>query len=234
MGPFVRTLLALLVTIATPVVAGAQVFFASEPHPKFAIGPLVVVATVRPDLGPINVNLLWSVVRLPGDRTVGEIKQDLYLLWPGEIAVGGQGGAADPAMTRYVEERGFAILGSGSIPLRRRDRAKIGTTVESDLTGVSAPFIMFYKRGTQPSQAGVGTWIKIPWMPASRDPTALMHLTLSAKDLITPKPAPWWEELFLGRRNVLTVSAGSVGSLALYSMYFEQRDRVVPLARDFS
>jgi hypothetical protein len=215
MGPFARTLLALLVIIATPGVARAQVFFASEPDPKFAIGPLVVVATVRPDLGPINVSLLWSVVRLPGDRTVGEIKQDLYLLWPGEIVVGGQGGAAaEPAMARYIEERGFAILGFGSIPLRRRDRARIGTTQESDLTGVSAPFITFYKRGTQPSQAGIGTWIKIPGTSTAKDPTALMHLQLSAKDLITPKPASWWEELFLGRRNVLTVSAGSVGSRA--------------------
>ncbi|MGH7356598.1 MAG: hypothetical protein ACRELS_18730 [Candidatus Rokuibacteriota bacterium] len=232
-----RSACALLVALlfaASPSVARAQVFFASEPHPKFAIGPLVIVATVRPDLGPISVRLLWSVVRLPGDRSGGEIKQDLYLLWPGEIAGGAAAGAAEPTMARYVEDRGFIILGSGVIPLRRRDRAKLGTTLESDLTGVAAPFIMFYKRGTQPSQAGVGTWIKIPWAPVFNDPTALMHLQLSTKDLITPKPASWWEELFLGRRNVLTVSAGSVGSLALYSMYFEQRDRVVPLARDFS
>ncbi len=233
MGRYARALLAILLVVGTPAVARAQVFFASEPHPKFAIGPLVVVATVRPDLGPISVSLLWSVVRSPGDRSAGEIRQDLYLLWPGEIIGGGEG-APEPTMARYVEERGFAILGSGRIPLRRRDRAKLGTTLESDLTGVEAPFIMFYKRGTQPSQAGVGTWIKIPWTPGSKDPTALTNLTLSAKDLITPKPASWWEELFLGRRNVLTLSAGSVGSLALYSMYFEQRDRVVPLARDFS
>jgi hypothetical protein len=228
-----RALLVALLIAVSPCPAAAQVFLASEAHPRFAIGPLVIVATVRPDLGPIGVNLLWSIVRPPGARGDGDLKRDLYLLWPGEVVAGPADGA-DPRMARYVEERGFAILGSGVIPLRRRDRAKIGTTLESDLTGVSAPFVTFYKRGTQPSQAGVGTWVKIPWAPESKDPTALMHLQLSAKDLITPRPASWWEELFLGRRNVLTLSAGSVGSLALYSMYFEQRDRVVPLARDFS
>ena len=234
MGRSVPALVVALLIAVSPSAARAQVFFASEPHPRFAIGPLVVVAAVRPELGPINVSLLWSVVRGPGERGPVDLQQALYLLWPGEIVRGPEGGAPEPTMARYVEERGFIILGSGVIPLRRRERAKLGTTLESDLTGVAAPFITFYKRGTQPSQAGVGTWIKIPWAPVFNDPTVLRHLTLSTKDLITPKPATWWEDLFLGRRNVLSVSAGSVGSLALYSMYFEQRDRVVPLARDFS
>lgn len=234
MGRLAGAFLAVLLIAATPSAARAQVFFASEPHPRFAIGPLVLFASVRPDLGPISVNLLWSLVRAPGERGPVDLRQDLYLLWPGEIVANSDGGPADPAMARYVEERGFVVLASGAIPLRRRDRAKLGTTLDSDLTGVSAPFISFYKGGTQPSQVGVATWIRIPWAPAFDDPTVLTHLQLSAKDLITPRPASWWEDLFLGRRNVLTLSAGSVGSLALYSMYFEQRDRVVPLARDFS
>jgi hypothetical protein len=54
------------------------------------------------------------------------------------------------------------------------------------------------------------------------------------KDLINPRAATWIEELFWGRRWVLTLSSGSVGSLALYSMYFDHRDRVVRLAPDVS
>src|SRR4029077_17741185 len=65
-------------------------------------------------------------------------------------------------------------------------------------------------------------------------PLVLANLTMALKDLINPRAANWVEELFWGRRWVLTLSSGSVGSLALYSMYFEHRDRVVRLAPDVS
>jgi hypothetical protein len=118
--------------------------------------------------------------------------------------------------------------------LRKRDRSKLGTAAESDPVPVLASFVTFFKRGTNPSQSGTGTYIKIPWTPEFADPLALANLTMAIKDLITPRPANWLEELFWGRRWVLTVSSGSVGSLALYSMYFEHRDRVLRLAPDVS
>ena len=59
-------------------------------------------------------------------------------------------------------------------------------------------------------------------------------MTMRVKDLVVPEPATWFEGLFWGRRHVLTLSAGTAGSVALYAMYLEQRDRVIRLAPDFS
>jgi hypothetical protein len=57
---------------------------------------------------------------------------------------------------------------------------------------------------------------------------------MTLKDLVTQKAATWLDELFWGRRHVLSLSAGSAGSVALYSILLDQRDRVIRLARDFS
>ena len=43
-----------------------QVFLASRPHPDFLIGPLFVVANVSPGLGPVTVNLSWSLTTQAG------------------------------------------------------------------------------------------------------------------------------------------------------------------------
>jgi hypothetical protein len=71
-------------------------------------------------------------------------------------------------------------------------------------------------------------------MPLLTDPVSLMSLPLTFRDMITLKPATWLEETFLGRRYVLNMSAGGAGSVALYSLYLDQRHHVVPLGRDFS
>ena len=49
-----------------------------------------------------------------------------------------------------------------------------------------------------------------------------------------PKPATWVEDVFWGRRNSLALSWGDVGSIAFYPLYHEYRDRIVPLAREYS
>ena len=216
-----------------PAPTHAQVFLASTPHPEFAIGPLFITGTVRPDLGPVTVSVSWSVVT-PPRRSADASKQDLYLLWPAEVAAPTTPGPADPELPRYLETRGFTVLADGRLALKKRDRAKLGTAAESDPVAVSASFVTFFKRGTNPTQSGVGTYIRIPWTPEFADPLALANLTMPLKDLVAPRAANWFEELFWGRRYVLTLSSGSVGSLALYSMYFEHRDRVVRLAPDVS
>ena len=45
------------------------------------------------------------------------------------------------------------------------------------------------------------------------------------------RPATWFEELFWGRRQVLTTGFGDLGSpvLGLFALYYERRDRVVRL-----
>jgi hypothetical protein len=212
---------------------GAQVFLASTPHPGFAIGPLFITALVQPDLGPVTVNVLWGTVT-PPTRPPETAQQDLYLFWPAEVAAATAPGAADPELSRQLEARGFTTLAAGRLVLRKRDRAKLGTSAESDVVPAVASFATFYKRGTNANQSGIGTFIKIPWTREFADPLVLSNLSMPVKDLITPRSATWLEELFWGRRWVLTLSSGSVGSLALYSMYFEHRDRVVRLAPDVS
>src|SRR5436309_12847199 len=113
--------LAVTLCAAAPTTIEAQVFLASEPSPRFLIGPLFVVANVSPGLGPVTVNLSWSLTLKPGQRGA-DINQDLYLLWPAEVAESTAPGPAEPQLTREVEGRGFAVTGSGRLPLRSRDR----------------------------------------------------------------------------------------------------------------
>ena len=229
-----------MVTFSVAIVLGlftspvtAQVFLASEPHPEFAIGPLFIVGIVRPDLGPVTVSISWSTVTPPSSPT-DAAKQDLYLFWPAEVVAATAAGQADPTLARELEARGFTALSEGRLTLRKRDRAKLGTGADSDPVPAVASYATFFKRGTNPAQSGIGTFIKIPWTRQFADPLVLANLTMPVKDMITPRPATWVEELFWGRRWMLTLSSGSVGSLALYSMYFEHRDRVVRLAPDVS
>ena len=57
MKPLPRALLALLALFwALPSESSAQIFLASKPHPDFAVGPLFVIANVRPDLS-VTVNI---------------------------------------------------------------------------------------------------------------------------------------------------------------------------------
>ena len=51
--------------------ASAQVFLAARPNPEFTIGPLFVRATVTPALGPVPVDVLFSVVVRTLQLTVG-------------------------------------------------------------------------------------------------------------------------------------------------------------------
>ena len=224
---------AALLLCGGPRAAHPQVFLSSEPHPEFAIGPLFIVGTVSPDLGPVSVRVSWSVT-LPPEGSPREIGPALYLLWPGEVADATARGAPDPALRRHVEERGFTVVNAGRLALEARDRTQLGTLAPGTPLAETAGFVTIYKTGTNPAQSGIGTFIAIPWTPVLADPVALMSFTMAIRDMIAAKPATWLEELFWGRRYTVSLSAGSAGSLALYSLYFDQRDRVVRLARDFS
>jgi hypothetical protein len=226
-------LLLLALLVSGPRAACAQVFLASQPNPEFSVGPLFIFATVTPALSPVTVRVSWGLTLPPGRRP-GDLRQDLYLLWPAELVASTAPGAPDAALRASVEERGFTVVSEGRLTISARDRDKLGTAAESDPTRTVAPFVTFYKTGTTPAQSGVGSLVKIPWTPLLTDPVSLVSLTLQLRDVVTPKPATWFEEMFWGRRQVLTVGAGTPGSVALYSMYLQQRDHVVRLARDFS
>jgi hypothetical protein len=101
---------ALALTLSVvPARGQAQVLLATRPHPEFAIGPLLVVAGVRPDLGPVSVRVSFGLT-LPPNGHLEDMQQDLYLLWPAEIAEASASGAPDAALRAYVEQRGFAVV----------------------------------------------------------------------------------------------------------------------------
>ena len=207
-------------------------FLASEPSPRFLIGPLFVVANVSPGLGPVTVNLSWSLTARPGQGSA-DIAQDLYLLWPAEIAERTAPGPADPELVRDIEGRGFAVASSGRLMLRTRDRMQVGTAALGDPIDVTASYVSFARTG---SQSGAVTFIKIPWTPRLVDPLSLVALGMPLRGLIVPKAATWIDELFWGRRYVLTTGFGDLGppALGLFALYYERRHQIVHLAREYS
>ena len=222
--------LGMICGVAAP--ASAQVFLASRPFPEFTVGPVIVFANVPEDLGTVQVNVSWSLTVPPGGHPPPA--EEIFLLWPREVESPTAPGAADPDVARYVETRGLQVLATGRLVLRVRDRARVGTGQLGDLLDVQASYATFVRAGFP--QLGAGTYIKIPWTPKFADPLAILTLGLPLKDMIGPKPAGWVTETFWGRRYILTSSFGDVGQIALslFPIYFERRDHVIHLARDFS
>jgi hypothetical protein len=227
-------LCATLLFAVLPGTGHAQVFLASRPHPEFAIGPLFVVAAVRPDLGPVTVTISWSLTAPPGQKAI-DINQDLFLLWPNELVESTTPGPADPALARELGERGFSVSVSGRLGLGTRDQMQMGTGAPVTPLPDSASFVTFSRAGPA-AQLGSATYIKIPWTPKLADPRAVTVLTLPSRGLVTQRPASWFEDAFWGRRWVLTAGFGDIGSpsLPLFPLYFEYRDRVVRLGRELS
>ncbi len=228
-------LLTTLLLAAIPAPALAQVFLASRPHPEFSIGPLFVVAGVRPDLGFVTVTISWSLAVPPGLRG-SDIGQDLFLLWPNELAEATAPGEADPDLARDLEARGFAVTAGGRLALGRRERLQLGTGAAATPLPQAASFVSFARRTGPAAQLGSSTYIKIPWTPTLADPLAVTVLSLSSRGLVTSKPATWFEEAFWGRRWVLAAGFGDIGppTLPLFPLYFEHRDRVVRLGRELA
>jgi hypothetical protein len=235
MSRLARTIAALVLLgvglTATP--AAAQVFLASEPYPRFGVGPLFIVVNVKPDLAT-TVNVSFSLT-FPPNVTPGSSPQDLYLLWPAEIVSATAPGDADPAMARDLAGRGFTVLSSGRLGMTSRDRLVVGTGAAGTPIG-----IVSYVTFTRPTRSGVqltgATWVKIPWTPKLVDPLHVVTIPMPVRGLVTPKPATWVEETFWGKRWILTTGFGDLGapSQALYPLYFEHRDRAILLAREFS
>jgi hypothetical protein len=228
----VAALLVCWFTIGAATAASAQVFLAAQPHPEFKIGPLILSAAVPRDLGPVQANLSWSL-SAPNGR-VAVPREPLYLLWPREVAAPTADGPADPEVARYVKERGLEVLATGRLVLRARDRSRIGTGNFGESLDVQASYATFARPGFP--QLGVGTYMKIPWTPALASGQTIVTLGMPLNGMIGQKPASWFAELFWGRRWIVTSSFGDVGQIALplFPIYFDRREHLVHLARDFS
>jgi hypothetical protein len=226
---------ALLVLGLWPHDLHAQAFIASRAHPEFGIGPLFVSVSVgkddvRPAHRPVTVTVTWNIV-LPEDRPAADMAQDLYLLWPGEVP-GTAGEKADPRLLAQLDALGFRSKESGRLPLSGGRRSDLGTGAEFRPLG-EAPFVTFGDGGAVRGTTGA-TVIRIPWVPELGSPDWLVRLEIPVRDVIVPRPVTWIEDLFWGRWYVVTLAFGDLESLALYPFYFGVRDRVIPVAGDFS
>ena len=221
----VATGLALL----APAPAGAQLFFASRPEPPFAIGPLMISARVGEGVTAVTVSVLWSLV-IPASHQGADISQDLYLLWPGEVEGETGLGKPDPALARYVEDKGFAIIGEGRLGLFAHSLAGSGGSAPGEAQPGGAPFVVFVEADGALGLSPPATFIRIPWTARLGDRGWLMDLRMKVRGLIKPTKATWVERLFLGRRYRLTMSYHEVRDRPLFAMYFAHRDRVVRLA----
>jgi hypothetical protein len=97
-----------------------------------------------------------------------------------------------------------------------------------------APFVTFARpeglaRGARPA-----SYVRIPWKPELASLDWLPRLELRVQGAITPRRVSWLEETFWGRRHIIALSFGDVGYSSLYPLYYGNRDRVIPLAPDFS
>ena len=230
-------ILALLLLASMSGIAHGQVFIASRPHPEFRIGPLFVSASVTEEdvvreRGPLTVAVSWSLA-LPSVANAAGIAQDLYLLWPEEAAGTPGTGGADPVLKREVEALGFKVKEHGSLRLMVRSRTEMGTGAALRPLG-AAPFVTLGREGALAARARGATYIRIPWVPELSSPDWLVRLELPLREVIVPRRVSWVEDVFWGKRYIIALGFGDVGYVSLYPLYFGARDRVVPLARDFS
>lgn len=209
--------------------AHAQVFLASKPHPGFQIGPLFVRAAVGPDLGPVVVEVLFTVA-VPPTTSAADVAQDLWLLWPSAVEPDPKAGAPDPALERYLSARGCTVIESGRASLSAQN-LYTPEAAAVPLRG-GAPFATFVREAGPLGLTAPGTYVRIPWDPRLANRVFMINLRLKTRGLIKPKPATWVERTFWGPRHRLSLSFNEVRQRALFPLYLEHRDRVVHLAED--
>ena len=220
-------LLALL-SLAAPGAAHAQFFLAEKPDPPFAVGPLFVRASVTPTLGPLVVDVLFSL-DVPPTRSGGDIEQDLALVWPGAVIADPAVGAADPALERYLTERGFAVVDSGRLALSARNLYGGGERGRRQPIPGGAPFASFVREGGALGLSSPATWIRLPWDPRFVNRVYMIRLRMATRGLVKARPATWLEHALWGARHRLSLSFHEVRHRAVFPIYFEHRDRVVRL-----
>jgi len=224
-----QTLLVALFLLVAPVVARAQVFVASKPHPHFEIGPLFVRASVSPGLGPADVDIFWSVV-VPANRSVDDVV-GLALVWPAAVVPDPQRGPGDPELEKYVEARGFVAIESGRVGLAAQNLYQTGPErVEPIAAG--APYVTFVRETGPLGLTSPATIIRIPWDPRFANRVYLGRLSMKVKGLIKLKPSTWMERTFWGERHRISLSFNEVRNRAIFPLYFEHRDRIVRLSED--
>jgi hypothetical protein len=220
--------LAALLSLAAPGAAHAQIFVATRPDPAFAIGPLFVQASVTPALGPIGVDVLFSV-DVPPTRSAAEFAQDLFLVWPSGLVGDPAAGPSDPALDKYLTARGFDVIDSGRVTLAARNLYRADHAVADEPIRGGAPFATFVRDDTGLGLSPPATWIRIPWDPKFANRVYLINLKLTTRGLLKLKPSTWVERTFWGPRHRLSLSFNETRHRAVFPLYFQHRERVLRL-----
>jgi hypothetical protein len=220
--------LAALLSLTAPGVAHAQLFLADKPDPPFAVGPLFVRASVAPTLGPVVVDVLFSL-DVPPTLSAGGLEQDLVLVWPSGVIADPAAGPADPALERYLTERGFTVVDSGRLALSARNLyGGAGGGRREPIPG-GAPFASFVREGGALGLSSPATWIRLPWDPRFVNRVYMIRLRMATRGLVKAKPATWLEHMLRGARHRLSLSFHEIRHRAIFPIYFQHRDRVVRL-----
>jgi len=219
--------LAALSFFVVPVPASAQIFIASVADPSFAVGPLTIRATVTPSLGPVDVEVRWSLDVDTGKSRGTE--QDIFLLWPGEVSSPLGDSKGDKTLEKYVETRGFSVVGSGRLPLYVQNIYGEGVEAAPKSAG-EAPYVTFVQDSSALGLSPPGTWIRIPWTPQMPNVTFMTSLRMRVSGAIKPGQTRWFETLFTGERHLFTISYNEVRDRPIFPMYAEHRDRALRLA----
>jgi hypothetical protein len=215
--------------LALPLRADAQVFLATKSHPPFEIGPLFVRANVTPDLGPITVDVTFSVA-VPANRSAAGVEQDMYFVWPGAFLHDAKG-APDAKLDAFVREHGLNVVDGGRVEISASDQHGPPGQRRQVIPG-GAPFATFVRQSNTLGQSQPASIIRIPWDPRMVNRAYLMRISFKGKDLIKPKPATWLEQVLWGKRYRLALSFNEVRQRAIFPIYLENRDRVVRLSED--
>ncbi|MBI1726789.1 MAG: hypothetical protein HYR50_05945 [Candidatus Rokubacteria bacterium] len=214
--------------VLAPAHAHAQIFIASRPDPAFAIGPLSIRATVTPSLTPVDLELRWALDIPPGKSRAG-MEQDIFLLWPGEVANPQGRAAGDKALAQYVEKRGFTVVGDGRLPLYAQNIYAEGVQAAPQPVG-EAIYVTFVQDSHALGLSSAATWIRIPWTPQMANVTYMMSLLMRVGGVIKPRQLHWYESIFTGERHQFSLSFNEVRDRPIFPMYAEHRDRAVRLA----
>jgi hypothetical protein len=207
-----------------PDTVSAQVFLASRPAAGLAVRPLFIVANVSSAAADVPVEVMFSLM-IPPDRSALDLEQDLYLLWPGEIGAteAGAGIELPPDVAAQVR-----VVAKGRVRLQAQRHYE--APVDTELVAAGAPFVTVVRTGGPLGLSPAATYIRIPWSPKLANQAWLMSVHFTARGLVKPQPATWVGRLVSGSRSTLALGFNDVGSPAMFSMYYWQRDNVLPVA----
>jgi hypothetical protein len=223
----VAVLVALL-AFARP--AAGQVFLSALADPEFSIAPLFVSLSVSSESTP-HLTIFWGIDAPPHPKQAPP--PHLFLLLPFDITAPGtpQDGADD--LAKYVTARNFRVTHQGAVSIVGRNRTDMGTGRPPQSLG-RAPFVTFVRESADRGRSRSATLLRIPWSRHIASTDWLVGVDMAVTDLVRRKPTSWYEDVFWGPRWTASASFGDLRHSALYPLYFELRQHVVPLGKDFS